>query len=563
MVVLACSALVTVAGPARVGAQSDRPSAPVVRIPFPQEDGSLTPYTFDLGYPLMTLVYDTLFWRDADGRPQPWLARSADVAADGMSITLRLADGARWQDGRPVTAADVAFTFAYMAAHPHPRFTPELEAVARADAVDASTVTIALRHPAPGFMDQPLADMPILPAHVWRDLPAGRLAPDGLPMGSGPYRLVEHRPGESYRFEADPTYFRGAPAVAGIEVPIIVDAEATFQALERRQVDVIPASLSTAAVTRLDQLGISLAKGPSYLGTVLVLNVRRPPFDQAGVRRAVSAALDLGRIARTVGNAVPADHGYLHPESPWASTDILQTFDGAAAHQGLDPAALGPVEILAPAADPEKTEAARQVALALQRAGVAAESKPTTRQDLAHQTGEDGSPPTFQAVVADIPALASYDPNFLAEVFGSDPKAAPLNVAGYRSPAFDQLARSIASATDDGARRSAVSAALRLLAGEAPVVPLFFANGAFAYRPAIYDGWVFVRGSGILDKRSFVEPVVRSPAPAAPVESATGPAAVPARPAGNGGALPAGWVAAGVASLVAALFALGVLRRRL
>ncbi len=50
------------------GAQGDR-AAERVRIPFPGDDGRLTPYTFELGYPLVTLIYDTLMWRDRGGAP--------------------------------------------------------------------------------------------------------------------------------------------------------------------------------------------------------------------------------------------------------------------------------------------------------------------------------------------------------------------------------------------------------------------------------------------------------------------------------------------------------------
>ncbi|MFP5375738.1 MAG: ABC transporter substrate-binding protein, partial [Acidimicrobiia bacterium] len=195
--------------PSRSSAQERPPAAQVVRIPFPRDDGTLTPYTFEVGYPLVTLVYDTLLWRDHDGVPRPWLARSVETGDEGRRITLRLAEGAEWHDGRPVTSADVAFTFDFVAARRHPRFTPALEAVERVDAPDPATAVISLRRPAAGFLDQPLADLPILPAHLWRDLSADRLAPEGLPVGSGPFRLAEHRPGQGYRFEANRSYFRG------------------------------------------------------------------------------------------------------------------------------------------------------------------------------------------------------------------------------------------------------------------------------------------------------------------------------------------------------------------
>lgn len=522
---------------------------PLVRLPFPQEVGSLTPYTFELGYSLLTLVYDTLLWRDQDGVPQPWLARSVDRSDDGRRITVHLADNARWHDGRPVTSADVAFTIGFVAERPHPRFSPQLVAVERVETPDPTTAVIFLRHPSPGFYDQPLADLPILPEHLWRGLPRSRLAPDGLPVGSGPYRLVEHRPGEAYRFEANRDYFLGSPAVSVIEVPVIGEAEDTLRALERRQVDMIPVNLPKAATSRLEGLGIKVAEGPSYVGTVLLFNLRRPPFDRPEVRRAIAATIDLTRITRLVGNAVPAVRGYLHPDSPWSSGETLHRFKPTTSSDL--PAGLAPIEVMAPDNDPTKLETARQVALALRRAGMAADAKPVPRADLSRAVGEDGSAPSFGMAVWSSPPLASFDPDFLRQVFGSDAKLAPLNFAGYSSTEFDRLAQQIAVTADPAIRRAAVESVLRLLATDLPVLPLFFSNGSFAFRPAAFDGWLYMRGAGILDKRSFM---------ASSAEPASPPVAAPDEAPADRPIL--GWLAIGAVAMAALLAIAGVAGRR-
>lgn len=541
----------TVTG-SQAGPPEGEPTAELVRFPFPQEDGSLTPYSFELGHPLVNLIYDTLLWRNADGVPQPWLASAIETSSDGRRLTITLADGARWHDGQPLTASDVAFTFDYVAARPHPRFTGELEPLERATAVDERTVVLELRHAAPGFVDQPLSDLPILPRHLWADLGGDEL-PGGLPVGSGPYRLVEHLPGATYRFEANDDYFRGPPAVAALEVPIMGDAEETLRALERRQVDMIPLGLTDDLAASLESFGVSFARGPSFQGTVLMLNLRRPPFDDPAVRRAVSQALDLGRIARNVAAATPANRGYLHPESRFASSETLHTPDVEAARTVL--AGLpSPVEVLAPEADPLRAEAARQVVLALQRAGASAELKLLSRADLGQAVGEDGATPTFEAAIWGAPPLASYDPVLLGRLFGSDPRRAPFNYSGYASLEFDELARRIERTPDPQERQDAIDAALRLLATDAPVVPLLFPEASFAYRPAIYDGWGFVKGSGILDKRSFVEP-----ASAGPDDSAVTPVSPESEE------LPLGWIAAALGGVTVALAAGGAivtLRRR-
>lgn len=497
--------------------QDHREQAPLVRIPFPQDEGNLTPYTFELGYPLVTLVYDTLMWRDTDGVPRPWLARSVKQSSDGRRLTVRLARGVSWHDGRPLTAEDVAFTFEFVRRRRHPRFAPQLRDLEGVDVAGSDTVVIRLRRPSLGFLDQPLADLPILPKHLWETLPPGELAPAGLPVGSGPYRLVGHREDKDYEFRANGKYFLGRPVVRAIRVPIIRDANDTFRALDRGDVDMVPVTLPEDALRQLEQLGVEISRGPSYLGTVLMFNLRRPPFDRVEVRRAVASALDLPRIARAFGDlgeeesAVPAERGYLHPASRWSSRQELHNFDEVAAREALERLDLPPIRVLGPDNDPVRLEAGRQVVSALGRAGAEATLEELDPEALAQAVGQGEAAPSFDVAISSAPPLASYDPNFLRAVFGA---GSPLNYSGYRSERFRELAERVATSRSESARRVAVAEELRLLSRDLPVVPLFFYDGIFAYRRAAHEGWVFVKGSGILDKRSFLR---RGPAnPAAP-----------------------------------------------
>jgi len=500
-IVIVCLAAAVAPSPASARA----PDTPLVRLPFPSYDGTLTPYTFTLGYPLVTLVYDPLFWRDANGIPRPWLARSLQRSNGGRSLTITLRKGVRWHDGRPLTADDVAFTFQFVAGHFQPRFTPELADVSGVRATGPLTVTIDLRRVSLGFEDQPLADLPILPRHLWQGLAPGQPAPPGLPVGSGPYRLVSAQPATGYVFAANHGYFEGAPRVEQIRVPIIHQEQRSYDALRQRRVDMLPFGLPQGPAGELGTaFGIAVRTGPLYSGTALLLNLRRPPFDRPAARRAVADALDLGRIVRNVGPAAAAEQGYIHPASPWASGASLQRFDPMSAQAAVARLQLPTIHLLAPESDPVRLEAGRQVVLALQRAGAKATLTKLSSARLSQAIGENGSAPDFDAAIASTPPLASDDPAFLGALFGSDPRTAPLNSTGYRSQAFDVLAQRVASAPDLQARHEAAGGELRVLASDLPAIPLFFSEGTFAYRPAIYDGWVFVKGTGILDKRSFL-----------------------------------------------------------
>ena len=481
--------------------QTDR-----LRITFPSEDGSLTPYTFRNGYALMTLVYDTLTWRDAEGVPRPWLAQS--VRRQGRTVTVRLRRGARWHDGRPLTAADVVFTYRYMAARRHPRFTLQLRDIASVSARGSRTVVFALRRPSLGFEDQPLADVPILPQHVWANLAPGRPAPAGLPIGSGPYRLVAHTPRRRYTFAANDAYFKGRPLVKTLEVPIVPAEQEAFDrlisTLPNTRVDLIPFTRAAGTI-RERSTRVEFDMSPSYSGTMLAFNLARAPFQRRAVRRAVAAAIDLERVIGAVrgpGAMAPAERGALHPRSEWAADRTLHRSTPVAARVALSEQGVAPFAVLASSRDVVRLEAARRVVAVLRRAGAPAVLDVVPPAQLDRALGRIGGSATFQAAVVGMPALASYDPAYLRTVFG-DPATAPLNDFGYRSARFARLDARVSAASSKAPRRAAVAAQLELLADDLPALPLFFGGTTFAYRKLVYADWVEVRGSGVLDKRSF------------------------------------------------------------
>jgi peptide/nickel transport system substrate-binding protein len=541
------------------GAQAPAPAATTVRIPFPRDDGSLTPYSFQLGYPLMTLVYDTLLWRDVNGTPQPWLARAIETSPDGTRFTLRLHPGLRWHDGAPLTAEDVRFTFRHVASHPSPRFSAGVAEVAGVTAPDPTTVVITTRRPAPGFPDQTLADLPILPAHLWQSLPAGQDSPPGLPVGSGPYRLVERLEGGGYRFEANPGYFKWAPTVGQIEVPIINDLGSMLSSFRRSAIDLIPLRLPPQEARAVDTITTNVARGPSYWGVQLVFNTRRPPFDDPAVRQAVAKSINLPALADRIGDAVPAEQGMLHPDSPWAPKQALKLTDEAGARATLARFTQQRVEVLSADNDPVHVEAAEETARALTGAGLTATAVTRPVAEVNKALATEGGTPDFSLAVTTIAPTSSYDPDYLNRIYGS----ATATTSGYSSQAFDRVAQRVATTVDPAVRRAAVTEELRLLATDVPALPLLFPNGAFAYRPSAHDGWQFVRGIGILDKQSFLggpaggaQPTTTTPTTAS--TSATSP---PPTTTGGGGRLPFGIVPLALVAAAVVLIAVALVQR--
>jgi hypothetical protein len=195
--------------------------------------------------------------------------------------------------------------------------------------------------------------------------------------------------------------------------------------------------------------------------------------------------------------------------------------------------------------------------LSLERAGAVAELQTVSSAELGAAVGadDDGSP-TFEAAIWSISPLPSYSADTLRMVFGSDERLAPLNYMGYSSEEFDRLAERTSKETNPRERVQTIRSELQLIARDAPVVPLFYPEGAFVVRPSIYQGWDYVAGKGILDKRSFLprEISAEDPAPNA------APPVAPADEAGGGigvGAV----IAVGLLGIVLAVIAVGLVRR--
>lgn len=211
----------------------------------------------------------------------------------------------------------------------------------------------------------------------------------------------------------------------------------------------------------------------------------------------------------------------LDPHSPWAPSQPLRAFAPDRARSKLAEQGEPPIVVLAPDNDPLRLEAGQQVVRALLAVGARARLRAVSSAALTRDVGLNGYAPRFQAAIWTTPYLATEDPSFLDALFGP-PLRTPLNYSGYSSVAFDSLAAAVDAAPTPTARHRAVDRELALIARDAPVVPLFFTRGAFAYRPEVYNGWIYVKGTGILDKQSFLSGATRTASAAAPTANPPG-----------------------------------------
>jgi len=161
------------------------------------------------------LFYETLAAPAPDGTFVPVLAESiptvknGGLAKDGQSVIWRLKKNVVWHDGAPFTADDVIFNWTFSVDPANATSSrPSFDEVSRIDKLDSHTVKVVYKKPQP-FWGAVFTSGGLLPRHVFEPL-KGASSRDAIgmvkPVGTGPYRLVEFKPGDLIRAEINPTY---------------------------------------------------------------------------------------------------------------------------------------------------------------------------------------------------------------------------------------------------------------------------------------------------------------------------------------------------------------------
>ncbi|GAB3418641.1 hypothetical protein GCM10027435_18980 [Haloparvum alkalitolerans] len=295
------------------------------------------------------LLYDSLIRTRGDERI-PWLARDVSwLDEETVRVSLR---EATWHDGEPVTAADVAFTYAFLsdtsmgnaeAPIPAPRFRGRSTLVRTTDAVDDRTVDVTFADANPRVGLRALT-VPILPEHVWSErtnvaaiagIEVDEQTTDALvwdnpdPVGSGPLRFVEASPGERVVFARSDDHFldrdpdgvpadlRGKPAFDELLLNLVPSDIAAVEHVADRRADATVSNLGPEAVPRIGrEPDATLVSRQSAAFYHVGFNVRSEPLSNPRFRRAVAGLIDKAHVVDE------AFQGYAQPAaSPLANAD--------------------------------------------------------------------------------------------------------------------------------------------------------------------------------------------------------------------------------------------------
>ena len=280
------------------------------------------------GYPGAQLFAAPLRY-DEDWTPQPYLAKSWDVSADGLTVTLNLVDNAVFHDGTPITSEDVAFSGDTIKAH-HP-FKSMFEPVVSVDTPDAHTAVLNLSKPHPALMLAMSGQlMAIIPKHIYGDGQDPKTHPRNTEnvVGSGPFKLVEYKSGEHVILERfDDFFIEGRPYLDKIVMRIITDPAARAIAYENGEIHMGAFESLPRIINRLKEVDSLTVTDEGYGGIGpldwLAMNTTKGPLADVNVRKAIAYAVDKNFILNALmqGTASDSKTG-IHPDSPFYNANV-------------------------------------------------------------------------------------------------------------------------------------------------------------------------------------------------------------------------------------------------
>ncbi|MCL4424942.1 MAG: ABC transporter substrate-binding protein [Firmicutes bacterium] len=242
------------------------------------------------------LIYDKLVQIDPEGKAIPWAAESIQQP-DPKTVVVKLRKGMTFQDGKPVTSEDVRYTYQLINEVKSPYFMGRITQLGKVEAPDPQTVVFTLKEPSASFVANTLAQVYILPKHVWSKILADKGAKGVLeyqnekPIGSGPFKLEYWRRDQEMKLTRFDKYYQPAKVEGILKIPY-ANVQGMTTALEAGECDIGGWSLEPGQAKKLSGLShLAVLDIPDHGFYHINYNMRRLPFDDLAVRKALTLAI--------------------------------------------------------------------------------------------------------------------------------------------------------------------------------------------------------------------------------------------------------------------------------
>lgn len=466
-------------------------------------------------YLFLGLMYEPLCMPLMDGSVEPWIAESWEFDEAQNAWVFHLDERARWSDGTPLTAHDVAFTFDTVYAGDFPMGSTTKAFVDSVEAVDDHTVRFGMRGRFAAALPLLGASL-IMPRHIWADVADVAQHTNDRPIGSGPFVLEEFQPRSFLHVVRDDDYWRGPAAIDEIVIRVFLNLEAEVVALKKGELDVLPdLSGSESLIPPLEDdpnVEVLVDRWPHIF--YLAPNHRIAPWDQKAFRQAVDLALDKQAILDTslAGYAETAIMGYVppivskwaNPAVAWPGAEMTEAQRLATANRRLDDLGFARdadghrrssdgtalAFTVSSITYPSYIRAAELAKESLARVGIEITVQVSDPETLYGGIVFSGQRPTDWQLLVHGTTLHP-DPDHFAREFAPDPPNPWDNAVafGWAHDELQALLRESRTEMDETRRWQMIQKAQVLFADELPVITLGHRQHPAAHRTDRFTGW--------------------------------------------------------------------------
>ena len=327
LVLVLAAACVPVASPAMEEATgADSMMGGTLRIALPSDVTSLDLHKTSRGDDALVVgqwFNATLVTQNADGEYIPYLAESWEFSDDGLMWTFHLRDDVMFHNGDPVTAHDFVWTY-------ERALDPDLASPGTGRRLSGMTFeapddyTLVFNFPAPAISLLQFVNWGYMAPMSQRAVEELGAEYELNPVGTGPYKVVEVRPGEGVAMERwddynwGPEFFDGANTgpynFDRIEFSILPEEATRIAALESGDIDYVNGISNPLDVAILEAAGVTVQQAPFGQVRMIYIQNHVPPFDDARVRQALNYSVNREEITQIVTDG--ADQISRGPISP-------------------------------------------------------------------------------------------------------------------------------------------------------------------------------------------------------------------------------------------------------
>lgn len=465
------------------------------------------------------LVYDSLLKLNADIKVEPSLAKEYKLSEDGKKITFVLKDNLKFHDGKPLTSKDIKFTLTALAS---PDYEGDLGSYVQSITgfkdykegkekelkgivtPDDKTIEIMFDVPySPVLIN--IGTLSILPEHIWGEIAVKDWTKNenmAKPIGTGPYKFDEFKPGEFVKLSANADYHNGAPNLKKFVFKVVNEETVTAELL-KGSVDIVDmSSISKDNAKTLKDGKVEVLKYPNSKIQYMGFNLRNETLKDKNLRTAIAYGIDREGIVNGLleGNGVVINTPMVPTLWSYPKEGLVEyKMDEAKAKDLLKQAGYtdtngnGTVD---------KDGKELELSLVVPTGDKIREKTGTIIQDNLSKIGVKVKlePMEFKAVMGKVVGDHDFEMYLMGNTLEADPDPTPnwystqasdekgvfgWNIAGFRSPEADKLMNANRSAVNQEERAKVLNEFGKLLNKELPWVPLYVSDIVKAYNSGL------------------------------------------------------------------------------